>query len=492
MVFRHPFEKPVTLKLEIISPTFPDEHSRNLWHHHPLLYPSPLSKTWRTRNIFCLTNPIRSNGPSSRPRWGVARVLQLLQEPGGWNDYSPEVEQFAPEKLPRRSSSNFQPIHFQGRIVKLWGGTGELIFKCDLIGDMLLSSTLPETSSSHLPEKKLIWANPSFSRCYVTFRDGILHRPQTEALNSLQETQRPFLGGRFPVVKAYCQLHTSGRWFGHEIMCINQLSPEPRGTPRDKDNLVPLQDADVPNLSTTCFWSLTWGQPKIRNEGGVEFASFPYKSIQNLPNCIMGVSQNFGTPPKKAWRFRKLLPFEDECPVLIIELLIQKNHMSMDVIAPVLMGHKIWQETKGEMPEILRKHGIFPMSVQDFHHQYLRNNLNIYGRNPWRLLSGMKLTVFLFVFKGSEGWKLHRREKVDPSNTCSLLAMPKRLTYSLPKIWIASSFREDSTNKPTKLEEFLPLPVKSKVNVIIFFTTNSRSTSKNFHYPCRRWHLPLM
>lgn len=68
------------------------------WHHYPLLYLSPLSKTWRNRYISWLTNPfesglkpIRSNGPISRPRWGVARVLQLLQEPGGSNDYSPEV-----------------------------------------------------------------------------------------------------------------------------------------------------------------------------------------------------------------------------------------------------------------------------------------------------------------------------------------------------------------------------------------------------------------
>ena len=220
--------------------------------------------------------------------------------------------------------------------------------------------------------------------------------------------------------------NTSGRWFGHEIMCINQLSPDPRGTPQDKDNLVPLQDVDVPNLSTTCFWSLTWGQPKIRNEGGVEFASFPYKSIQNLPNCIMGVSQNFGTPPKKAWRFRKRLPFEEECPMLIIELLIEKN------TCPWTWLLRYWWVTKSDRKPKVRWHGIFPISVKDFHQQYLRNNLNIYGRNPWRLLLGMKLTVFLFVFKGSEGWKLHKREKVDPCITCLLLAISKRLTCSLP------------------------------------------------------------
>lgn len=82
------------------------------------------------------------------------------------------------------------------------------------------------------------------------FQDA--HRPptQTEDGNFFQETQRPFLGGQFPSVKAYCQLHL--------IPQVGGLVMKSLDTPRDKDNLVPLQDVDVPNLSTTCFWSLTW------------------------------------------------------------------------------------------------------------------------------------------------------------------------------------------------------------------------------------------
>ena len=37
--------------------------------------------------------------------------------------------------------------------------------------------------------------------------------------------------------------------------------------------------------STQHWWSLTWGQPKIRNKGGVEFTSLPYKSVPGI--CVM-------------------------------------------------------------------------------------------------------------------------------------------------------------------------------------------------------------